>query len=237
MKCLTLLLLVVTSADCLADDEFRSPQAREALAKYDRALRLLDAKYRNDEKRFRDELIATLEAELKAATMAADLDEANRLQAKIKELQALGAREPDEPKSRRRIPRDAATYNGHKYYLSMTEQTWRAARERCEAVGGYLARIETPEEQAFVWRIIKAAKVKTVDGYAFVWIDGSDEHQEGTWQFSDGSPMKYFIWGNSEPNNFDGREHSLGIGIGPGADGKWSDVNGMSRRRYLCEWD
>merc|ERR1711962_1690367 len=39
-----------------------------------------------------------------------------------------------------------------------------------------------------------------------MWIGGTDEAQEGSWTWSDGSPWDYQKWGSGEPNNAGGSE-------------------------------
>jgi serine/threonine protein kinase len=137
---------------------------------------------------------------------------------------------------RRLFPSDAKEFGGHYYKVIDTPMTWHLAQEYCEGLGGHLARIESQDEQEFVKTLVGNNK----DSY---WIDGTDEEKEGTWLFSDGSPVnKYTNWRFGEPNNFDGfswgkPEHSVQFRADSGANGVWNDARGDIRLPFVCEWD
>ena len=56
----------------------------------------------------------------------------------------------------------------------------------------HLASIHSAEEQHFL---------RSNSPYNDMWIGGTDEVQEGSWTWSDGSPWVYDKWESGEPNN------------------------------------
>lgn len=120
------------------------------------------------------------------------------------------------------IPSDAVEFNGHRYYLydfaglaEPTQNTWENAQAYCEAVGGYLATITTPEENDFLYRYMRQR------GYASAYF-GLSNTQTGAWQWGNGEPLSYTNWHSGEPNNQNGNEH-YGMFYGNFSDGTWND--------------
>ena len=80
-----------------------------------------------------------------------------------------------------------------------------AAEELCVKEGGILASIKSPIEQTAVDTLLRNQQ------YSMYWIGASDERDEGTWLWSDGSPLTYNFWANDgygwydEPNGERGR--------------------------------
>jgi len=126
------------------------------------------------------------------------------------------------------IPADARQYRGHYYKVFRMRLTWHLAGQECEKMGGYLLRIESAGEQAFVNGLVGPGQ------YAF-WIDGSDEMKEGDWRFSDGQRITYSNWDSLNPSNHNGGEHALEIQQKQG--GRWNDNSSGRRQPFVCEWD
>jgi len=55
--------------------------------------------------------------------------------------------------------------------------------------GGILASIKSPTEQFAVDTLLR-------NHHSWHWIGASDERDEGTWFWSDGSPLMYNFWAN-----------------------------------------
>ena len=174
---------------------------------------------------------------------AGNLEEANKIDAAIKALKKgaspVGASvagskgKKKAKKSKARIPRNAVKWNGHHYLLSNVNISHPEAKERCESADGHLVRIENAREQEFV------ARLASKGVHSHYWIDGSDRQKEGTWIFSDGTPMSYFNWGPGEPSKFPGENYLMII---PEGDWRgWHDVpytgNGNEPSGFICEWD
>ncbi|XP_063608909.1 macrophage mannose receptor 1-like [Penaeus indicus] len=89
------------------------------------------------------------------------------------------------------------------FYLSTTALSWNEARRQCQQMGGDLA---VPSD------------VKALDTYVFantkgpgVWIGGTDQYNEGVWNYINGDPIKAQDWSKSQPDNYGGREDCLEI--------------------------
>lgn len=120
------------------------------------------------------------------------------------------------------IPTDAVEFNGHRYYLydfaglaEPTQNTWENAQAYCEAVGGYLATITTPEENDFLYRYMRQR------GYASAYF-GLSNTKTGVWQWGNGELLSYTNWHSGEPNNQNGNEH-YGMFYVNFPDGTWND--------------
>jgi|AACY02.2.fsa_nt_gi Lectin C-type domain. len=206
--------------------QFKSHEAREALKTYRAGMRLLNNKHKSTEETFRNRLIGKLQEERVKATQADDLDEALKLRAAIEQL-SNGGVVPEDKKPVKK-PAGAVEFRGHWYYVSSSRMTWHAARAKCESVGGYLARVESRDEQRFLVGLLQRTKGEVV------WIDGSDEANEGEWRYSDGSRVRTFFWGSGQPNNVDSKEHHLAVSL---SNGTWLDVTAGQRSRFVCEWN
>jgi hypothetical protein len=126
-------------------------------------------------------------------------------------------------------PADAAAFGGHWYKAYEEDVSWHEARRRCEEMGGYLACIETAEEQAFIARL--------ADG-RYLSLGATDEAKEDTWVWVNGSPWDYTAWMGGQPNNWGGDEHYLATYD----DGEWVDVAAEGDdfwmpTGFICEWE
>ncbi len=86
------------------------------------------------------------------------------------------------------------TYNGHSYEIVKTARSWQEASNDAVAKGGYLAHINSKEENEEIYsRLLRHISdtelltTRAADGgnASYVWIGGSDHTTEGTWQWSD----------------------------------------------------
>lgn len=162
------------------------------------------------------------------------------------------------------IPSDAREYNGHSYkvYTFTGSISWDTARKSCEENGGYLATINTREENDWLFNYVKEANASysstELSAYFGLYNNSSDENYSGgNWQWADGeefdADLASELWftnsSNSkedEPRNLSGREH-YGLfywnsKIGSIMNEKWftgdfglnSETGYVS---YICEWD
>ena len=116
-------------------------------------------------------------------------------------------------------------YGGHKYLIVKEKKTWTSAAADAVNRGGFLAEIGSEAEQAAVYAAIvknvSSAYTQAPDGggVAYVWIGGTDQNQEGTWQWNGANKSSgnfptfwqsgnsvtgsvYNNWGAGEPDNF-----------------------------------
>lgn len=126
-------------------------------------------------------------------------------------------------------PADAPAFGGHWYKVFEEKVPWREARQRCAASGGYLACVETADEQEFIARLA---------GGRYLFLGGTDEAAEDKWVWVNGAPFVYSCWMSGQPNNYDGNENYLAtyeggewIDVADEGGGYWMPVG------YICEWE
>ena len=215
-----------------------------------RKQKTLDEEATKAAKETHDAFVANLQRALKKSMQAGNLEEANKINAAIKALEQgaspVGASAADSKgkkkamKSKARIPKNAVKWNGHHYMLFDNRGSHSRAEKTCQTMGGYLVRIQSPEEQKLIKQIAKRAKNEmsqrmNTERFPSYWIDGTDEEKEGVWIFSDGTPMERFYW---HPGYYDIDKSKNHIEF-YGHEGTWNDnpattdyVDG-----FICEWD
>ena len=124
------------------------------------------------------------------------------------------------------IPEGAQAFGGHYYQFVNPPGAlpWHEAKRRCERMGGYLACIETKEENDFVTELAAGKEP---------WIGLNDVRKEGEWRWVNGSPLTFVnprFWFR-EPDK--GGRLQLGIVIRQG--GEWADD--WHGHDFLCEWE
>jgi hypothetical protein len=207
---------------------------RELLQKRDTAMTQIDESFKESISTTREELVGKLKSLMDRATEAKNLDLAIEIRELVRIYEACTTEDivaivnPPEAK-KNRIPRNAFKWEGHHYLLVREKATYNGARKFCESVGGYLARIESREEN----RILFEQVIKDYDENV-VRIDGNDEDEEGVWRYSDQTIMDYLNWADGEPNNVQEVEHSLAISW---TTSEFTDVDLGSRYAFLVEWD
>jgi len=133
-------------------------------------------------------------------------------------------------------PRRGAQLGNRFYKLEEKVLPWHEAKEYCELRGGRLAVIDTTEKMTFVQQLARSSGV-TFDAMDGIWIGATDESNEGTWKWVDGSSVTYANWGKGQPNNKGSTEHYAMIWTN---DWSWSDQPDNStqhRTFFICEWD
>ncbi|KAM7364758.1 hypothetical protein PAMP_003457 [Pampus punctatissimus] len=112
------------------------------------------------------------------------------------------------------------------YFISNTTDSWEKGRQDCRDRGGDLVVIDSPEEQEFLNKI---AKQNT-------WIGLSDKEKEGTWKWTDGTPLTLTYWYTKQPDNGGGDpqwgEEDCVEMIGPN---EWNDLSCDASLRWICE--
>lgn len=120
-------------------------------------------------------------------------------------------------------PGDVATEAGGCYSFVADATSWAAASAACSAWGGALARIESPDEEAFV---LQGSSSDT-------WLGLNDLDAEGAMRWDGGSELgTYRNWAAEQPDDFDGTEDCVELL----ADGRgWNDRPCTDLRVYVCE--
>ena len=117
----------------------------------------------------------------------------------------------------------------HKYEIFRETLTWEEAKAACEAKGGHLATITSPEEQ----KMIESLNTQN----SKLWIGGY-KNSAGQWCWVTGELWKYQNWGDGEPNNSSNvvADESC-VAVWPV---KWNDLansNTYEQSGYVCEWE
>ena len=155
------------------------------------------------------------------------------------------------------------SYNGTNYEIVKLNKNWLNAAAFAVERGGYLAEINSVEEQNEIYSQLQSASITTSSttapdggGAAYVWIGGNDLSSEGRWvwdgdydqvneQFwqgtKSGSPVGglYNNWGN-EPDNYGSGQDALGLALTRwpyGSAGQWNDVSHTNSLYFVIELD
>lgn len=107
---------------------------------------------------------------------------------------------------------------------------YKVAQRFCEENGGSLVKIDSQEKNDAI-----AKKVAEIDEWTF-FIGATDEKEEGTFVWQDGSPLTYRNWAANEPNNdtICGTENYVQMY----RDGTWNDLPGWKNRvGFIGEFD
>ncbi|MBE5801812.1 MAG: hypothetical protein E7319_05930 [Clostridiales bacterium] len=123
----------------------------------------------------------------------------------------------------------------HRYRIFKGVHRWLEAKAFCEALGGHLATMTTPEENDFVYGFMRDC------GYLTAYFGLSDELRSGNWIWVSGEPVEYTNWHIGEPS-YSGRER-YGMYFYKHTDGTWNDAHFYEDAEedpgcsFICEWD
>ena len=135
------------------------------------------------------------------------------------------------------IPMGAVAFQGHSYYIFDGNcNTWEEASKYCKSRGGYLAVIESREEDDFLFSYMVDS------GRSEVYFGLSDAKSEGDWRWVDNKKSSYQNWGVNddgeiEPNKAldDEKYAEYDASL---ISGRWNDCGfGRDTSAYICEWD
>ncbi|XP_072307502.1 echinoidin-like [Eucyclogobius newberryi] len=131
------------------------------------------------------------------------------------------------------------------YHFSKSQTSWSLSRTMCQEMVGDLVKVETREEQKFLFEKMKALKGRKSSEEMF-WVGLTDSETEGEWMWMDGSQLNkslafWFVLGTAnEPDNW--TEYPAGedcgrMGARAGASEFlcWFDVPCSMTSRFLCE--
>jgi hypothetical protein len=191
------ILLALTT--CLYADEPKSKAIRkyenevEVLRKQGQAaIKRLEGVFEKEVEKLRAKTLEDLQKELDAALESKDLDKAVALREAIKAfeegdasglLSTVKTIDAKQKKTKKQIPRIALNFKGHKYAIQNAPMFPNVAADYAESLGGHLLRIESAEEWEFVrtW----------LNGKRDLYVDGSDQIEEGTWVYSEGTKVDF----------------------------------------------
>jgi len=228
-------LLALTT--CLYADEPKSKAIRkyenevEVLRKQGQAaIKRLEGVFEKEVEQLREKTLKALQEELDGALEAKDLDKAVALKEAIKAfedgdvsglLSTVKTTDEKKKKTKKQIPRKALNFKGHKYTIQNAPMFPNVAADYAESLGGHLLRIESAEEWDFVrtW----------LNGKRDLYVDGSDQIEEGTWVYSEGTKVDFrnvkVVFDGQPAQNFCGffGDHICDLG--------WQ------RLPFIIEWD
>lgn len=110
---------------------------------------------------------------------------------------------------------------GKDFFYNATALSWVNAQNNCVANGGNLATIPNAATNAFI-----AANVPVG-----VFIGFTDQTQEGTFTWIDGSPVTYQNWNAGEPNNSGNEDYTQLFA----STGRWNDVPATATSAYVMQ--
>ncbi|MBU1218709.1 CotH kinase family protein [Myxococcota bacterium] len=105
--------------------------------------------------------------------------------------------------------------------------TYEEAEDDCLSQSGHLVSIHNQEMQNAV--VNGAFAISSDSNW---WIGTDDITNEGTFTWTDGTPMDFSSWAPGEPNNYDGNEDCGHIA--PWAGGQWNDIPCSLYMYYIC---
>jgi hypothetical protein len=114
------------------------------------------------------------------------------------------------------------TFQGNKYYQSLSSQSWPYAKQNSESNGGYLAVIQSQQENDFLKNRITASAV---------WIGLSDHQNEGQFEWVTGEALNYTNWYPGQPNNYSNNQDYVEML----SDGRWNDQYNHYALPYILE--
>jgi hypothetical protein len=110
------------------------------------------------------------------------------------------------------------------YFLSDATFSWQMARSLCQAWGGDLVELGSPEENGALAPLVTGS----------VWTGANDEEQEGIFRWAGGGLLDYTAWAPNQPDNWEGVED---CGELSGFDQLWNDrpCTDSFAKQALCE--
>lgn len=109
------------------------------------------------------------------------------------------------------------------YFLSTRSDSWEKGRQDCRDRGADLVVIDTLEEQEFITQIIRTN----------TWIGLNDRDKEGTWMWTDGTPLTVAYW-RGWPDNWR-EEDCVEILAGKKTRENWNDLRCDTSKPWICE--
>jgi len=112
--------------------------------------------------------------------------------------------------------------NGHKYYCSMFPTTWEYAEDYCQQYGGYLATINSSQENYMLSNFLTIQSA---------YIGLNDVNQEGNFEWSNGEPLTYTNWYPGQPNDYlQGQDYCEILN-----NGQWNDQYDYKKLEFIME--
>ncbi|XP_020511675.1 CD209 antigen-like protein E [Labrus bergylta] len=165
------------------------------------------------------------ENQLSSLTEQRDLLNAN-LTEKTKELERLQTLS----KQKKTCPTGWKMFRCSCYLFSTHTKTWEGSRQDCRDNDADLVVVDSFEEQEFLTNNIKTD----------TWIGLSDRDNEGTWKWTDDTPLTRGYWWTGQPDNGGGdpnwgEEDCVHFGAGKKKEANWNDLRCDVSKLWICE--
>lgn len=130
-----------------------------------------------------------------------------------------------------------AERDGHPYILCPDAVDHQTAQAACASAGFRLVTVDSAEEQDWIW---STSDSMFVEGAKDVWIGLDDRDEEGTYVWSDGTPLgDYANWAEDQPDNGASGEGDVEedcTEMNTYFEGKWNDLDcGTAYLGFVCE--
>ena len=121
------------------------------------------------------------------------------------------------------------------FRLVSTPLEWYDAKAYCVGQGGHLASVHSAAESEAVSGLCIAAATDC-------WLGLSDAGHEGSFEWSDGTPLDYEYWNTGEPDLGNGHEDAAYVYVGGGGKegrpgwvaGRWDDNRPTNAKAFVC---
>uniref|UniRef100_A0A8D3A8M9 C-type lectin domain-containing protein n=1 Tax=Scophthalmus maximus TaxID=52904 RepID=A0A8D3A8M9_SCOMX len=116
------------------------------------------------------------------------------------------------------------------YLVSVETASWERGWQDCTSRGADLVIVDRAEEQTFLTIILEQD----------TWIGLTDRDQEGSWKWSDGTPLTLAFWRTGQPDNGGGHpqigEEDCATSSPYRGTGKnWNDLPCDASKPWICE--
>jgi len=219
---------LIASARAEGPDPKKIPAIKRALDKAEVGVRRNRKAYDDANEKTFAEAEKALQEEVDRLSKAGKPEEAVAVKKLLDSFKTSVLRTAETKKTPAHPAKDGAvSWNGHKYKYFNDPLTWMDAKEKCEAVGGYLVIIDDRAEQEFLIQSLSRLGEPSLS----VWVGITSQDTPGKWRTMKGDRAPFENWGQGEPGGDPTAMMNLGWG------GRWNDVPGNIRITYVCEWD
>uniref|UniRef100_A0A7I4YIV2 C-type lectin domain-containing protein n=1 Tax=Haemonchus contortus TaxID=6289 RepID=A0A7I4YIV2_HAECO len=100
--------------------------------------------------------------------------------------------------------------NSHRYSYKLFEcnATFDEAESKCVAEGGHLASIHDKKENELIYKMAKTkTDPKTHNDFVWIGLRQVNWPKDKKWTWTDGTPVDFWNWAPSEPDNIERKEH------------------------------
>ncbi|XP_078382811.1 uncharacterized protein LOC144665431 [Oculina patagonica] len=123
---------------------------------------------------------------------------------------------------------DWTYFKGYCYRKVSSCDSWSGSQRTCVTLRANLPSIHSQEENVYV---------QSLHGGENSWLGLSDINTEGTFVWSDRTPLDFHYWAKHQPNNFHNEDCAHTLGFLQGHKYEWNDVNCTDCHKFTCKKD